>query len=136
MTANWAVGVRLLVVVAGLVGLGGPAMADPKAWGPWNEDVNHKGIYIRAGYDYFNEFSAKKGKPAHVWCIEINNRLDTSIGISWVTTDDNVTERPKSNSRNSSIKSGAVQKSCLQFTNTPPGGRVTVWTDKFVVNKN
>jgi hypothetical protein len=101
-----------------------------KNWGDWSES-NVSGVYYRVAYDYYNEYAEKEGKPAHVWCLEISNRNESQIGVSWCIGDKGQSfDSIKDKRRNSFMKSNKVEKSCLHFTNTPRDGIVTIyiWT--------
>jgi hypothetical protein len=98
-----------------------------KNWSSWKES-NIQGIDFRVAYDYYNEYSAKQGKPAHVWCMEIRNRYQSKKGVSWCLGDyGKAKDEIKDQRRNSCMKPGEIETSCIHFTNTPKGGTVSVY---------
>lgn len=98
-----------------------------KNWSAWKESTI-SGIDFRVAYDYYNEYSAKAGKPAHVWSMQIRNRYQTKKGVSWCLGDyEKPKDEIKDQRRNSCIKAGEEITSGLHFTNTGPGGTVTIY---------
>lgn len=97
-------------------------------WGEWKPAEGYSNIYYRVAYDYYNKYSAEKGRPAHVWCLQIDNRNTKKVGISWAITDSDAgSGTEKDWRRNSCIEANTTIQSCLHFTNTPSGGSVVVW---------
>ena len=96
-------------------------------WGPWHES-NIKGIDYRTGYEYYNETSARQGKPAHLWSVEIRNRF--SVGKSlWCCLGDQGQSKDDIKDKRFApcIESGSTKGFYKYFTNTPPSGTINIY---------
>jgi len=116
----------LALLTLGLV----PGRAAAREYGAWQASLAFPGIQFRVAYDYFNRFSAREGKPAHVWCLQLRHSFPRVTGFSWAITDGGVVDPPGRGydwRRNSSVRPGEVIESCIHFLRTGPGGSVRVW---------
>ncbi|MBX9891177.1 MAG: hypothetical protein K2Y12_02520 [Chitinophagaceae bacterium] len=97
-------------------------------WGSWQPINGFPYLSFRVGYKYENQSSKRQGRPPHVWALEVKNNSKEEISISYkVGNYGESFEQARSTGAFSYIKSGEVRTDYLVFTNTPKGGRLTVY---------
>ena len=123
---SWAV---VVVIMAGSA-----SSAWAGAYSEWQPSAEYAGFEYRVKYVRLNEFKVKDGKSPHDWCFEVRNSHQAKASFRFAITDANAEAPAKDKWGRADVEPGKTKESCINFLDTPEGGRPRVWLDKVTVD--